>query len=361
MTNPIEAALPQPQTLQGDVRDLMLTFLTSQTALWKDMPEAQQKSTVAMLQETAGQVVTRIAYLVQTRARPAVLVTLDKISISGAEVSATIKVPKETAALLVPYAGQIVAIQPVGANEYMGERAPAQTMPDQPALPIGEVHAGALEDGQAAQARVIAAALRLVGTADEQYVPESAATLKLQQDALIEGVRHVQMFPTGTEPLPLPDGFAQLKTPRGVFHYNPDEIKPKDIKAASAKGEENLLLGYGPYSKVAVLESLKEGEKPFAICEVSSEGVEVRCAIASKATEKQALEAMRASAGPDNVVDRFSIQGVIDERLKAAAIAAQAATPPGKVEVVISEGGAGGPSAAPPAKPRRGGKRGSPF
>lgn len=108
--------------------------------------------------------------------------------------------------------------------------------------------------------------------------PESLMTLLLQQADLITGGRDVQMFPTGTKELFLPDGLGRFENERGVFHFRPDRVSAETIAELSNKGRENEFLKLGPYSKVEIDQRFKNGERLVFITEYTPAGTEVRCA-----------------------------------------------------------------------------------
>lgn len=108
--------------------------------------------------------------------------------------------------------------------------------------------------------------------------PESEATLLYQQRLLGEGKRAVQMFPKGTEELPLLPGFERTENERGVFHFNPEKITEKEILRLSAERKENLLLDLGPYNKADIVDRLKKGSKLVMVTEYTPEMVEARTA-----------------------------------------------------------------------------------
>ncbi|PAW75177.1 MAG: hypothetical protein B9S38_02505 [Verrucomicrobiia bacterium Tous-C4TDCM] len=115
-------------------------------------------------------------------------------------------------------------------------------------------------------------------------IPESAATLKAQQEQLIAGKRPAQMFPTGTKELALPQGFERVETERGVFHYDPKQLTADDILTKSKNGRENELLNLGPASKADVDQRVAKGESRVAVTERAADGTEIRTAVATDAT-----------------------------------------------------------------------------
>jgi len=269
------------------------------------MPQADQTAYAQRIDAVARNIVTRIATLVATKGQPAVLATLDRVTVDS-EARAMLIVPRETAGALIPHTKQIVAIMAPGAQQFMGERAPVQTMPDEPGLPLT---APSIEQDRAVLELIAAVA----GGPGEQTLPESLETLHRQQKALMDGRRHAQMFPTGTPELPLPLGMERLETPRGIFHFNPQELDPVSIIAKSAEARENEILGYGPYSKIDVMTS---GQPPICVVERGKDGVEIVAVLTTQAWSDEVMAAWPAPA-PNSVIQIEPLPDVIRKRMAA--------------------------------------------
>src|SRR5882762_4350678 len=89
--------------------------------------------------------------------------------------------------------------------------------------------------------------------------PEKEDTLLIQQRQLLRGARIAQMFPIGTQELPIPEGFVRHVNKRGVFHYNPSELSNVEIDLISLSGSENLILNLGPYNKTDIAKRAAQG------------------------------------------------------------------------------------------------------
>jgi hypothetical protein len=144
-------------------------------------------------------------------------------------------------------------------------------------------------------------------------VPESPATLTAQQEQLLAGRRPAQMFPLGTEELPVPEGFARVETPRGVFHFNPKLITADDILTASQRGRENDVLALGEFSKADVDAT---GGPAAAITERTPAGAEVKAAVASAATAPRTATELERTKTPGNTVQAEPVGKVVQERGK---------------------------------------------
>ena len=97
-------------------------------------------------------------------------------------------------------------------------------------------------------------------------------------DRLVDGNRKAQMFPRGTEELPLPPGMKRVATEKGAFHYNPHQISEQRVRRLSARGRENELLNLGPVTKTEAVHRAMRGEFPLSVVERQGDGTEVsRC------------------------------------------------------------------------------------
>ena len=166
---------------------------------------------------------------------------------------------------------------------------------------------------------------------------QPSADLLAEQEELISGQRAVQMFPTNTAPLDLPEGMKKTKTRRGIFHYNPNATLPDGrkvteglIQQLSAKGRENELLGLGDRSKQEVAAAAPSEGGVTVVSEMTPEGARARSAATTVADAERQAQAMRETAAPENNV-------VIEPSEQALA---SRVTPPGpRVLEDVSEAG----------------------
>ena len=148
-----------------------------------------------------------------------------------------------------------------------------------------------------------------------QNAPESPATLKAQQDQLTAGNRDAQMYPAGTDPLPLPKGMERVETPRGVIDFNPDKLSKTDVVKASKAGRENDILGLGPHSKDDVLaRAAATGEPLLSTTERTPDGTEVRAALGTTGTAPEQRAALEAGKTPGNTVQHESVAETVARR-----------------------------------------------
>ncbi len=141
---------------------------------------------------------------------------------------------------------------------------------------------------------------------------EPMETLLYQQQCLIDGKRPVQMFPIGTQELPLPVGMQRIKNYRGVFHYNPAMINETRISYLSHRGMENEFLELGPFNKPEVEDRIKAGERFEVISEYTPDGVEVRTAAGTNKTLPVQKEYFERTKDPGNKI----FWGILPQRVQ---------------------------------------------
>lgn len=133
-------------------------------------------------------------------------------------------------------------------------------------------------------------------------VPESLATLQIQQAQLVAGKRHVQMFPAGERELGLPAGFSRHLNARGVFHFNPTAINAQTIDMLGSQGRENEVLNLGPFNKSDIARRMDQGEPLVTIAEFNRDGVEIRAAAGTAGTIPHQLDYFEKTKDAGNTV-----------------------------------------------------------
>ena len=146
-------------------------------------------------------------------------------------------------------------------------------------------------------------------------VPETSATLALQQKQLLSGHRAAQLFPQGKGELSAPKGIARVKVPNGdVFHYNPAKVSQQHILRVSAAGRENEILGLGPFNKADVAARVKRGEPALAVVERSPDGTEVRAAGGTPSTAPVQVAHMERQKSPGHTIHVESLRDTLAKR-----------------------------------------------
>jgi hypothetical protein len=147
-------------------------------------------------------------------------------------------------------------------------------------------------------------------------VPETAATLAVQQAQLVAGKRDFQIFPIGTAELPTPSGFARHDNARGIFHFRPDAISAEAIEALSSEGRENEFLNLGPISKSEVAKRILAGESLLCVTETTPGGIEVRSAAGTDKTIDEQRDYFERTKEPGNAIAIGEMPNVIRARLR---------------------------------------------
>jgi hypothetical protein len=132
-------------------------------------------------------------------------------------------------------------------------------------------------------------------------VPERPETLDAQIDQLKNGQRAAVMYPVGTKPQPV-DGFATIKTPRGMVVYDPRKISVGELLRASRKGHENEFLNLGSIPKDEAIARANAGETPTAVVERTPDGTEVRAAAGTHKTAPGQMAEMAPQTTPGNTL-----------------------------------------------------------
>ncbi len=146
-------------------------------------------------------------------------------------------------------------------------------------------------------------------------VPERPETFDAQIEQLKSGQRVAVMYPNGTKPQPI-DGFATIKTPRGMVAYDPRKISVGEVLRASRKGRENEFLNLGSVPKDEAIARANAGETPTAVVERTPDGTEVRAAAGTDQTARGQLAEMAPQTTPGNTLGVETPEQVIAGRVE---------------------------------------------
>ncbi len=149
-------------------------------------------------------------------------------------------------------------------------------------------------------------------------VPESPATLDAQSQEVQAGKRPVVLYPKGTPVPDLPEGLKKTVTKEGVFHYDPTQVKYKEIMAASKAGKLNELLGLGPVTKEEAVARTQAGETPVGVTERTPEGIETKAAAGTTETAPEQVASLEAQKQPGNTVQVEAPEQVLAGRLSGS-------------------------------------------
>ncbi len=119
----------QVATLRGDIRDQMLRLVRDLPNHWPKMTGDAQQDVITRIELMANDLVNRVVDMVSSRGCSFQLVTLGEITITPTAIKCKFTVPRsaETAAALNARIGQTVVLVAREAEQFAGERAPAQT------------------------------------------------------------------------------------------------------------------------------------------------------------------------------------------------------------------------------------------
>lgn len=163
-----------------------------------------------------------------------------------------------------------------------------------------------------------------------QNLPERPADLKAQREQLMQRRRVAMLYPVGTPEGQLPKGMKRVTTDAGVFHYNPEKIDETTVKYVSAKGQENLILGLGPFSKEDILKrAAQTGEQLVSVTETTQDGATPRAAIGTTGTASTQMEAMKKDADPNNTIQTENLEDPLTRRLTGEAASTKPVAPKG--------------------------------
>ncbi len=146
-------------------------------------------------------------------------------------------------------------------------------------------------------------------------IPETAATLRKQQQSLIAGHRKAMLFPHKSSELALPRGMSRMKTRDGLIHFDRKKLMPSQIRKASDEGRMNDILGMGPVSKEDALARASTGEKPIAVVERGPDGTEAKAVLGTESTAPEQIAALEDSADPGDMVGVEPVQDTLMHRM----------------------------------------------
>jgi len=150
-----------------------------------------------------------------------------------------------------------------------------------------------------------------LGTPTPDYpIPEKVETLKAQLDWLCRGRRAAVYFPQGSVVLPPPEGMSELKTPKGIFIYNPNLINASEVLAAINTNQIGEILGYGIAAKPKLSETIG------AVVIRSEDGLEKQAVVVDSKHLTRVFFASLKISDDGDTVQLESTDNVIQQREK---------------------------------------------
>lgn len=133
----------QPETLTGDVRDVLLTHVRSMETPWSKLSQREQEAKIYAIEKTAETMVRGAVRVVANQGFSNVLIRLGKWSVNGElklEVTGAGSVENITKLAEHGTGEAVLVLTEVG--EYFGQRDAARAEPDQPSLAIDDEEEG---------------------------------------------------------------------------------------------------------------------------------------------------------------------------------------------------------------------------
>ena len=135
------------------------------------------------------------------------------------------------------------------------------------------------------------------GTVEDhgRTMPETAHTLALQHQALLEGRKAAVLYPHNGHKPPHPahgQGVTSIKD--GIVHYNPAVLTEHQIHAAADADRLNEILGLGPFNKNDVWQRVQNGERSVGVVSRDRHGHEASAALGTEETAPAQMEALQA-------------------------------------------------------------------
>lgn len=145
-------------------------------------------------------------------------------------------------------------------------------------------------------------------------VPESKETLAAQAQSLADGKRAAMLVTNGAVVPDVPEGLGRMKVEDvGTFIFDPEKVKPAEIRAAVREDRIGDVLGYGIPAKPEPKDIVG------SVVLRSPDGVEKQAVVTDAAHVESVAEAARAVAEPGDTIKLEDPTRVIAERVEAGA------------------------------------------
>ena len=142
------------ETMTGDLRDILLDILRNHSKSWNELTEDEQRTLAADVQERCEFVVAKAVNVLAADGRPVIEGHLEQVTVKDG-FKAVITMSKEHALRhsLVDAQGFAVLVVVTDADQYKGERAPAEIDPNQRKLPVEHDDGPVADKGRATAKR----------------------------------------------------------------------------------------------------------------------------------------------------------------------------------------------------------------
>lgn len=128
------------ETLRGDIRDRLLDWFKAQPKAWPFMSEREQRDLAEAVDSFSYGLIKKTAKIIAAGERPTIIARLVEYKEKdGVEAKLKLASTGEVVAQLHEACGQDVLLVATGAEDFTGEKAPAEIDPDQrPLRGIGD-------------------------------------------------------------------------------------------------------------------------------------------------------------------------------------------------------------------------------
>lgn len=125
-------------TMAGDLRDVMLSFVRTMDVPWSELPENQQARIIEAIEAACRDTVREAVNVIVGHGFKTVMVTIGAFGVKDGVISGKFNAPATVGSmgLLVEQADKTAVIAMCDYASYMGEKAPTPVDPDQPGLAL---------------------------------------------------------------------------------------------------------------------------------------------------------------------------------------------------------------------------------
>jgi len=128
-----------PETLTGDIRDVLLTHVRGMEKPWSMHSEDEQREKVYAMTEAAGSLVRRAVQTIAHRGFPHITVNLGKFTVDkGVKIEVGAAHTVENIEKLAVHGKGMAVMVLCEASAFFGEQQPAAVDKDEPGLPLDE-------------------------------------------------------------------------------------------------------------------------------------------------------------------------------------------------------------------------------
>ena len=123
------------ETMKGDLRDMLLDRIKALPKPWQQMNESEQRDLAYGVESAVTSAIIKAVQIIAADKRPVIMASLEKVVIKDG-IDAQIHLSKNDPQRheLADAVGATLMIAVAHAADYMGEKEPAKTEPDEPTI-----------------------------------------------------------------------------------------------------------------------------------------------------------------------------------------------------------------------------------